>query len=340
MKHLKWLLGIALAMLVLKYPDAAAAGALRGAAQWYANVAPALFPFMALLPLITCREALEVYEKWLGGPMRTLFGLPGAAAPALVTGMLAGSPAGALAVRRAAANSQMSEGQVERLAVATCGLSPAYLIGGIGACLLGDPAKGRMLLRAQILTQLSLAWLFRGSAATRAKTVNIIEETRDDPSVRGAVLVVLGVCGYMALFGAIARAASRLIGDTAGRVLICLLDLPSGAAVAAQSVPTAWRLPVLAGMCGFGGACIMAQNIGVLRDCGLRPVRFCAFRLLAAIMNAGFVWINMTLSIHFSKFSDVSPLQISAIIAIILTVPAIWGLKNQIIYKSKQVGTA
>ena len=340
MKHMKWLLGLALMLLLLKYPEAAATGALHGAAQWYVNVAPALFPFMALLPLITCKEALEVYEKWLGRPMRALFRLPGAAAPAFVVGMVAGSPAGALAVRQAAASSEMTEGQVQRLATAVCGLSPAYLIGGIGARLLGDPAKGHMLLRAQVFTQVALALMFRNSGAAHAQKVYIIERNRDVPSVRGAVMGVLGVCGYMALFGAVAGAGGQLAGETAGRALLCLLDLPSGAAIAAQRVPTAWRLPALAGMCGFGGGCVMAQNVGALRDCGLRPVRFCACRFLAAALNAGFVWINMKLSMHYGEFYEVSPLQISAIIAAFMAIPAVIRLKNQIINKRKLSETA
>ena len=77
---LKWLGGLALMLLMLCRPEDAANGAREGLRQWYYAVAPALFPFMALLPLVTSPEANGVYDKLLGGAMRRLFGLPGSAA--------------------------------------------------------------------------------------------------------------------------------------------------------------------------------------------------------------------------------------------------------------------
>ena len=335
MKHVRWLAALALMLLLLAFPEAAAAGALSGAAQWYARVAPALFPFMALLPLITCDEALAVYEAWLGRPMSALFRLPGAAAPAFVVGMLGGSPAGAVAVRRVAARADMTQGQLQRLSASVCGLSPAFLIGGVGAGLLGSAAQGRLLLRAQAFSQLALALLLRRAWDRRDEPVHIIEETRAEPPVRGAVLGVLGVCGYMALFGAIARVACRVVGDTWGRLLLCALDMPSGAAIVAQSAPQTWRLPALAGLCGLCGACILAQNLAVLRDCGVRPVSFCAARLLAALLNVGYIWVKMKVTLQMPVYYEWNPMQISALTAAILAVPALIGLKNQILNTAK-----
>ena len=80
--------GLALAALLLSAPQAAALGAARAMAQWYASVAPALFPFLALMPLLTCDEAATVYELLLGRAMRALFDLPGSTAPALAVGMI------------------------------------------------------------------------------------------------------------------------------------------------------------------------------------------------------------------------------------------------------------
>ena len=45
--------GMALAALLLMEPEAAALGALNAMLCWAQTVAPAMFPFMALLPLLT-----------------------------------------------------------------------------------------------------------------------------------------------------------------------------------------------------------------------------------------------------------------------------------------------
>ena len=116
MKHARWITGLLIFALLLCRPEAAANGAREAMAQWYYAVAPSLFPFMALMPLLTCPEAARAYERLLGRAMRALFRLPGAAAPAMIAGMAAGSPAGAEHARarpaasRAPATSASSSG--------------------------------------------------------------------------------------------------------------------------------------------------------------------------------------------------------------------------------------
>ena len=85
---------------LLVFPETVLTAAQQAMYSWYSSVAPALFPFMALLPLLTCRESARIYERLLGRLTRAVFRLPGAAAPAVVVGMTAGSPAGAIAALR------------------------------------------------------------------------------------------------------------------------------------------------------------------------------------------------------------------------------------------------
>ena len=99
MKHLKWLGGLAAMALLLSSPQDAARGAARAMAQWHASVAPALFPFLALMPLLTCDEAATVYELLLRRAMRALFDLPGSTAPALAVGMIVSLVVGLLTMR-------------------------------------------------------------------------------------------------------------------------------------------------------------------------------------------------------------------------------------------------
>ena len=142
---------------------------------WYTSVAPALFPFMALMPMLTSPAAARGYERLLGRLMQFLFNLPGAAAPAVVVGMIAGSPAGAVAAVRTCAAAGLTRADAERLTMCCCGLSPAFLITGVGAAMLGNPADGTLLLRAQILTQLTLLAVTRRTRPS--ETLEYIEET-------------------------------------------------------------------------------------------------------------------------------------------------------------------
>ena len=73
---------------LMAFPDAALAAARGAMGNWAASVAPALFPFAAVLPFLTCKEAREIYDRLLGWLLRGVFRLPGSCASALVTGLL------------------------------------------------------------------------------------------------------------------------------------------------------------------------------------------------------------------------------------------------------------
>ena len=88
----KLFVGAALMLLMLCRPEAAANGAREGLRQWYYVVAPSLYPFMALMPLMTCPEANDLYDRMLGKVMRRAFGLPGSAASPMIVGMIADPP--------------------------------------------------------------------------------------------------------------------------------------------------------------------------------------------------------------------------------------------------------
>ena len=331
MGRFKFLGAALLAALLLWSPQAAALGAVEAMGHWAASVAPALFPFLALMPLLTCREAAEAYERLLGRATRALFGLPGAAAPAMVMGMVAGSPAGTLAARNIAARGGLNRGQLKRLAVAGAGLSPAFLIGGIGAGMLGSAGIGWRLLLAQALTQLILAFALRGAWRRETEPVEALPRAASDQPVREAVLAVLTVGGYMALFGAMTFAIRVRVGRGVADALLCLLDVPSGARLVANlPMDGGGRAALLGAMCGFGGGCILAQNLSALKGCGVKAGQYVALRALAGAMNAGLValmerWPEVEMAVGRGK-----PLAAAGLAACLLAVPVLVKFRKSI----------
>ena len=318
MRRGKWLAALAFAGCLLAMPETALNAAREAMASWAMSVAPALFPFLALMPLLTCPDAARAYEALLGRVMRPAFRLPGAAASAVLVGMAAGSPAGAMAAVRAASAAGMRRGQLERLIVCAGGLSPAFLVSGIGAAMLGSASDGWILLRAQLGAQAVLLLATRGMRA-------------DGPAVRadgceaatgviGAVRSVLGVCGYMVLFNIAGAMAAAWLGEAAGVAALCLVDLPSGAReIAGAALAREIRLPLLAAMCGFGGICIAAQNLSVCRRAGARASRYFAGRAASAALMAGLT----AAQIHAPSAAAgaAEPLPVAALIASALCVP-------------------
>lgn len=333
---LRWLGTLALMALLLLRPGAAMAGATRAMVQWATSVAPALFPFMALMPLLTCDEAARVWERLLGRPMRAALDLPGAAAPAMVVGMVAGAPAGAMAARGVAARAGMNRGQLARLALSTAGFSPAFLIGGVGMGLMGDAAVGWRLLQSQLLTQLTLALALR--RAFRGETGPVEAQPVDGEAqpVRGAVLAVLGVCGYMALFQSAAGAVASLVGEDVAGALLCAMDAPSGVRVIAGLPPVfdGAQPLLLAAVCGFGGACVALQNLEALKGCGVKASAYFAVRALAAGINTGYTALLLRAGANggaaIARTLRAKPLETAALLTALLALPVVMRLRKSI----------
>ena len=193
-------------VLLLKWPDTAAQAVGIALEQWYRSVAPALLPFMMLMPMITSSEAVYMYERLLGRAAQMLFGLPGSAAPAIIIGMIAGSPAGVIAASKTAEQTKMGNGQLLRIAACACGLSPAFLITGIGVGMTGETSVGVMLLRTQICTQIIMLL-----ATGKVPHGQIIQKSESEGNAAAeALLPIINVAGYMAFFSVLSALISKI----------------------------------------------------------------------------------------------------------------------------------
>lgn len=329
-RRIKWLLGILLMLALMRWPEAMLEGVQKAMHAWYYSVAPALFPFMALLPLLTCRESVEIWERMMGRFMGKIFNLPGGAAPAVIIGMLAGSPAGAQAALRIASESGLNRGQLFRIVVSACGLSPAFLVAGIGSAMLHDAGEGVLLLCSQLCAQITMLLLLRNVWGNWKEGVPAREEL-SLPPVRGAVISIITVCGYMALFSGAACMLSRLWGKEIGNILLCLLDLPSGAAwVSSIYIERKARLLLLSAMTGFGGACIGAQNMAVLKGLGLKTGTYFALKGLSAAVSAAFMALQLRLNLDIPIINPPKVYVCALLCAVIIGIPAIFSLKKPV----------
>ena len=286
-KRMKFLGAILVLVGILVRPESAVAGAQRAMRLWYSSVAPAMFPFLALLPILTGPDACAAYDVTFSRFMRPIFNLPGAAAPALVIGMISGSPGGALAVRKVAAEAGLRRSEARRLALALTGVSPAYLILGVGQGLYGSIALGFRLAFIQITVQLGLLILLRGLHEDGAeKAISLPPSERELGPIQSAVESVLVVCGYMVLFSSICCVAASFAGETFGTALLLVADLPSGLAGLARW-DIAGKMLIQGAAIGFCGLCIAAQNLDALRPLGVAAGEYLTVRGIAAALFAG-----------------------------------------------------
>lgn len=283
--YFKWLISAATLIFIFLRPQAAAIGVQRAMRAWYTGIAPALLPFLALMPMLTDREACRVYQKLFSKAMRKCFGLSGEATPAVIAALISGSPSGAAAICRVYKAGGMTDQQAARVALATGGVSPAYLALGVGVGMLRSQSTGLKLAAIQLAVQLLLLKTLEKVEFSLRKTVSAQISPEYASPMRFAVETTLSVCGYMAVFGACGSVAAAFVSEKIGVALLAMLDLPSGMALIAQNGFTGDTLAIGATL-GFGGACIAMQNLEQLRCIGIRKREYFAVRLIAASASA------------------------------------------------------
>lgn len=266
---------------LVAYPAHALAGAQNGLRIWASSVAPAIFPFIAVMPYLTCAEARSVYNRLFGKTVGFLFGLPGNTAAAIIVGLVSGSPAGAVAVARVAAAEGLTKGEAARLAGIACGVSPIYALSVMGMGLNSSVTVGWSLVFAQLTAQVITGIIFRKGFKGSAESV-IDNAYREDEqsSIIDAVLAVLRVGGYMTLFSVGISLGRQIMGERISYLSV-IIDLPTGLECISR---LGWPVWTHAAALGFGGLCIISQNIGVLSAIGVKSSCYVVQKIVSGIV--------------------------------------------------------
>ena len=279
-RNIAWIFGLMMLILIFIRPQETVDGAQRAMQLWYTGVAPAMLPFLALTPMITCPEACLAYRKIFSGIMKGLFRLPGEAAPAVIAAMISGSPGGALTICGIYASGGISQQEAARISLACAGVSPAWLVLGVGCGMLGSKTAGWKLAVIQAAVQLFLLKLLEKVEIHCLAEKRDMQKAFSASPMRTAVETVLCVCGYMCVFSAYGSAIASFAGKDAGTGLLAVLDLPAGLGRIAEKGFPGDSFAMGAAV-GFGGLCIAAQNMERLKGLGVRWKDYIAIRLTA-----------------------------------------------------------
>lgn len=339
MKWAKFLGAVFIFALILFNPEQAVSNAQRAMYVWYSSVAPALFPFLALMPLLSSKEACMAYEKLFDKWMRPLFRLPGSAAPAVIVGMIAGSPGGAIALRNIASNANLSRSETRRIALAVGGVSPAYLIIGVGQRMWGSSSWGICMAIAQALIQLLMLVMLpenRKDNEVGCVFSNCNLENRIPMSM--AVENILGICGYMVFYSVIAGLLANIIGKDLGKIILLIMDLPSGLDALINS-PIRMKSMLMGAAIGFTGLCIIFQNMNTLKELNIRFRDYIGIRIVFSLFLAGVGFIMQgetgVSAIKMLEGTRIS-YSISLLMVGIFVLPGLYLLSNKLFLNKRK----
>ncbi len=315
---MRLLAGFVFVALLLANPVEALSAARQAISVWAASFVPALLPFFVVTPALSSDEAARLYARAFGRAFGVLFGCPGALSGAALIGIIAGSPAGAIAAARLRENS--TDAEVARGALLASGVSPGFLVSAVGAAMLGDPAAGAMLFRAQLFALLVGGLILRRAFGKGLPTLRAApSESKKGDAFSLAASAMLNVCAHMVVFAVAAHLIMSFLPPDFEAWGLSLMEVSGGcAAVAAEALPISLRLVLMAFFAGFGGLAIMAQNLSRLP--GVKWRWYLGGKLLHGTLCALFAWAQLGMTLPALAMPDAwqGPM-IAASVLVVLT---------------------
>jgi hypothetical protein len=284
----------AVSALLVLYSPLALEGARKGLALCGQVMIPSMYPFFVLA---------GVFTQLQGGAGRH------AAVGAALLGFLGGYPLGAKTAAQLLERGAVTRAQAQRLQLFCVNAGPAYLIGAVGAGLLGSRRAGALLFVSMLAAGLAMGLLakFVPLDAEKAEPMGAAAKPPERipfdrvllRAVTQATGSILGVCAWVVLFSALCALLQLLPHGLwpAIPTLNVLLEVSSGAvSVVRAGLP----LPVLCAALGWGGLAVHCQLLGDIRATGLPLRLFWVSRLLhgalaAAVCSALARWFPVEL---------------------------------------------
>lgn len=278
---------------ILLRPAVAAAGVLYGLQLCCESVIPALFPFLVLSKLMLERRAAAVVGVILL-PYTRLLGIRSRKAPAaMLCGILGGFASGAKAIDTLYCAGDLSQEDAELLLVCTIGSGPGFVVGSVGALMLGNPAAGWLLLAAQLGASLccglaaalyirlragKAVWRQPARACRAGAAPATGARAPAGPAgfvsaVRDGVNAIITLCGYVTLFCFFTAIAVPAGADAGIRFLAALGLEVTNACRAASESGMALRTQLCCAALSVMGASVFLQVRALLaRQVSLVPL--------------------------------------------------------------------
>lgn len=297
----------ACAFALLTFPGIAGAGVTQGLSSCANTLVPSLFPFMVLSAYLAESGLASAVGKYLQPVTRFLFRQPGCAAAVILMGFVGGYPAGAKTVSRLLEQGELTREQAGRLLCFCVSAGPPFVLTAIGACMLGNPAAGAVLLWSVTLSGLllGLCTRFRGSAQPGAKAKKAAPPSGSPfvSSVMGAGRSMAAMCALVVGFsvliqfledlGAVRWVARFLLlkGFHPGNSISLLPFLTEITAGCRTGAMAGASLPLFAFALGWGGICVHLQVFSLFREFPLSRWVFRLFRFLHGLLSGVLCWL-------------------------------------------------
>lgn len=303
---------------LVRYSRQTAESACQGLELCASVLIPSLFPFFVLSSLAVSTGLAGYIGRALEKPMRLLFRVPGACAPAFALGLVGGYPVGAKTAIALYEQKLCTKTEAERLLSFCNNSGPAFILGIAGASVFASTRAGILLYVCHILASILVGLVFRfygrrqpgsqgrGRLAVRCQSFGpALAE-----SVRSSAASIVNICAFVVFFTVAIRllnvmgvlpAAASLLGALlsplgldpayAQRIISGILELTTGIwSLTGAGGPLSARLAIAAFMLGWAGLSVHCQVLSFLHESGLSVAPYIGGKVLHGLLSAALTW--------------------------------------------------
>ena len=273
-------------------------GAAKGLSLWYKQVLPALFPAMAAASFLISRKSIQAALKHLPFP----------ASAAFLSGLLCGSPMGALTCSGLYASKLLSQRSARWVVCFVQLPSPLFLSGFVASTLLALPAKMRFIfLLCAYLPFLAsfllctLLFLLKPAAKYSISLEKDIQKVASpEPSLNDicdTCLLLLVRIGVLLMFFSI---LSEFLNSAAPQsavqtILIGMLEMTTGISKISSlnTLSLRYKSAICLFLLGFGGICVHIQVHQAWQQSDFPIFRYILVRFLFGLCSSlCFLFLN------------------------------------------------
>ena len=273
-------------------------GAAKGLSLWYKQVLPALFPAMAAASFLISRKSIQAALKHLPFP----------ASAAFLSGLLCGSPMGALTCSGLYASKLLSQRSARWVVCFVQLPSPLFLSGFVASTLLTLPAKMRFIfLLCAYLPFLAsfllctLLFLLKPAAKYSISLEKDIQKVASpEPSLNDicdTCLLLLVRIGVLLMFFSILSEFlnSAAPQSTVQTILIGMLEMTTGISKISSlnTLSLRYKSAICLFLLGFGGICVHIQVRQAWQQSDFPIFRYILVRFLFGLCSSlCFLFLN------------------------------------------------
>ena len=273
-------------LIIIFFPKEAVEGAKEGLVIWYNSALPALFPFAAALGLLAELNFTRLCGRLLSPVGRLLFGISAEGAFVLFCGITPGYPMGIALLCELYGSERISREEAVRLSAFCSNSGPLFILGSVGAVMLGSLHTALYILICHYLSAFILGAVLGIILPPLPKDTpkgiylreNIPFGAALSHSVTSACSSMITIGGFIVLFSVVTRLLSMmglmslftlplralgLEGEMSEGIVTGLFEITKGCAHIAKAhsplVP-----PVICMLISFGGFSIHAQSVSLL----------------------------------------------------------------------------